>query len=266
MNISKISANYATPHFSANNKNTKKPDNQTKVPVLVNISQDKLNNALKAAVLIPAASLPLIMGSCSKEEHCDYWADGNHGTSIKYPSIHVLPELKMDSLVFADDTVRIPKELSADSHVNKTINNFIDTLHMPRLNHGNFPARLAFETPDYIQYMKMDGLASDNETYVYDSQKFNKNGKIDIFKSEIKANGEDLNIKNIGSGINSEYNFRIENDTVTSYKNINGTYVKNAAYSVSDDKKYTIDAVTTKGDTTKITNLNLFCVEPDYED
>lgn len=269
MNINKINANITAQNFTGmkNIKNENKTADNATVPVFVKVSPDKLTSALKAAVLIPAASLPLILGSCDKVEHCDeYWTEPGNGTSIKYPSIHILPEIKVDSMAFANDTVKIPKELSTESKINKALNNTIDTLKMPRLNEGGFPVVIAFKTPEYIQYMKQDGLASDNNEYIYDVQKFNKDGSVNLFKSTFTTSGDDLIMKNQGLDETSEYKFRTLNDTVQVYKNINGTFVKQSDLSAGDGKKYFINNISAQGDTTKIDNVTVFCVKPDYED
>ena len=269
MIINRISSGMQFQNFcginSKQNKvsNPNNSDNQ-KVPVLVNISQDKINSALKAAVLIPAASLPLIMGSCSKDCECDYWADGG-GTSIKYPSIYVLPELKIDSLNFANDSVRIANDLNPDSKVNNNIRNFVDSLNIPNYISGDFPIRFAFKTPDYIQYMKFDGLASNDETYIYDTQKFNKNGDVNVFKTEVRADENALRIKDIGLSEVTEHKYVMKGDTLVSYKrNDEGDFKKEAVYLPKKKGSFEMKKITADGDTTKLTDFNLLYVNKIY--
>lgn len=263
MKITRINSNLTTPHFLGV-KNHKKEENQQTVPVLVNVSPDKLRSALKAAVLIPAAALPLVAGSCSNEtEGCDEYWSGGHGTSIKYPCEHVLPECKVDTITFANDTVTISDELSENSKLNKKMNNVIDALKMPRLNNGTFPARLVFKTPDYIQYMLLDGVTSNDNIYAYDVQRYNNDGSLDMFKSEFSLDGEDLIMENCSPDNNSLYKFTTDNDTVNAYKRVNGEFVKSAVFYPTDDKNYSITKIAEDGDTTKFSNINLFCVKND---
>lgn len=268
MNISKINTGFSTPNFLGikNNRLNKQEDtsDNRKIPVLVNISSDKLNNALKAAVLIPAASLPLIMGSCSKDTECEYWADGG-GTSIVYPSIYIMPELKIDSLTFANDSVRIPKELSPSGKVNRTIRNFTDSLKIPNYIEGDYPVRFAYQTPEHINYMTLDGLSSRDDKYIYDVQQFDSNGGVNIFKSEITADDDILKMRNIGTSGVSEYEFELMGDAVIAYKNKDGDFEKYATYKPNLKGNYYINEIKENGDTTKISNVNLLYVNANYE-
>ena len=272
MNINKINANIITPNFNGvkNSRKETKNENNTTVPVFVNVSSDKLTSALKAAVLIPAASLPLILGSCDKADHCDeYWTVPGNGSSITYPSIHILPEFKVDSLTFANDTVRIPEKLSSTSKINLTINNMFDALNVPRLGDGTIPAALTFQTDKYIQFMKLDGMASaatDNEKFYYDVQRYKNDGKFDSFKLEFSNDGDDLVMRPIGLNKNdTEYVFSANDNVVNSYQSINGMLVPVAKYEQGDTRDYTIQQTQETGDSVQFRNINAFFVKSDFE-
>ena len=274
MNVNRISANITTPQFTGSKnplKNKQPETSQETVPVYVKVSPDKLNKALKAAVLIPAASIPLIMGSCSKEEdHCDYWSGGG-GSSITQndPSIHILPEFKVDSLTFANDTVRIPENLSSNSKINKTINKMLNAINIPRYSEGSFPAALTFKTDKYIQFMKLDGMASaesDNTAYYYDVQRYRNDGKVDMFKLEFTADGDDLVMTDIGLGPNThEYRFTTDGNSVKSYQNVKDLLVPVAEYEQGDTPNYSIKQTQSDGKTVKFDNINVLFVKNDYE-
>lgn len=262
MNVSKINTGFTAMHFLSNNaakqSNGTKSDDDKKVPVLVNITSDKLNNALKATVLIPAVSLPLIMGSCSKDDDYEYWADGG-GTSITYPSIYILPELQIDSIKFAKDSVRLPLELSPNGKVNSAIKNIASKMNIPNDFDGDFPIRLAYQSPDFVKCLTLDGLASKDDKYIYDVQQFNKNGSMDIYKTEVTADDDILRLKNLGFNNNSEFEFELQGDSLLGYKKVNGEFEKYATYKPENRKS--ILEIKENGDTTKINNINLLFVK-----
>lgn len=275
MQINRINNTFTAVNFKGldnkRNKNNSKnnlPSEQT--PTIVHIPANKLNNALKAAIIIPVVSLPLVMGSCSKDEQeSDYWAQGYPGTSIKYPAKHIMPEFKVDSITFANDTVIVPKELSEKSRINRNINNLLDKINIPRYTEGTLPAAFTFKTDKYIQYMILDGVASaesDNKTLFYDVQRYKNNGEFKMFRLEFSADDDDVVMKTSGLGNNSsEYVFKAQEDGVQSYQNIDGRLVPIAKYEQGDTRDYTIQQTRESGDTVKFDNINAIFIKNDYE-
>lgn len=267
MNVNKITRNFTSPYFGAlsNNKRNHKSEVESRDDInYQSVPSDKLRSALKATVLIPAAALPLLMGSCINDPE-DYWERIYPGTDVVYPAIHVLPDVNVDSLTFSNDTVRISRNLSVNSALNNSLNNAIDALGMPKTHDGEYPARLVFKTPDYIQYMKLNGDESDNDKYVYDTEKYGKDGSFSSYITEFTTDGQNLNMKEVGLNYVSDYQFRVFEDTVEAYKKSGNNYVKDAVYYPSDDRNYSIIRISEQGDTTKISDIDLFCLKPDNE-
>lgn len=263
MIINRIQPNITAPHFSGStNINNKKHESMPENATFVKVPSDKLNSALKAMVIVPLAAMPMLTG-CSKDvSECDYWADGNHGTSITYPSIHVLPETKIDTIEFANDTVRIPQELTRNNEINRAVASFVDKLNMPKVHKGDYPAIFAFQHPNYIQYMVLDGLASKDNKYVYDVQKVNKDGSVKTYKSEVTTDGEHLHVKNIENGKVSEFTLNALPDSLELLTNDTNGELKNAAnFKVNNNRKYTMTEKTPDGEVNELKNFNLFCVE-----
>lgn len=275
MQVNKINNTITAINFNGlnnkkNNNNSKNTQKTEQTPSFVHVPADKLQNALKAAVIIPVVVLPLVTGSCSKEEHeCDYWSQNYPGTDLKYPAIHILPEFKVDSITFANDTVVVPKELSEKSLINRNMNNLLDKVNIPRYTDGTLPAAFTFKTNKYIQFMKLDGPASaesNNKTLFYDVQRYNNNGDVKLFRLEFSADNEDVVMRSSGLGSNNdEYIFKAADKGVQSYQNINGQLVPIAKYEQGETRDYTIKQTLENDTIIEFDNINALFVKNNYE-
>ena len=153
-------------------------------------------------------------------------------------------------------------KLTRNNEINRAVASFVDKLNMPKVHKGDYPAVFAFQHPNYIQYMVLDGLASKDNKYVYDVQKVNKDGSVKTYKSEVTTDGEHLHVKNIENGKVSEFTLNALPDSLELLTNDTNGELKNAAnFKVNNNRKYTMTEKTPDGEVNELKNFNLFCVE-----
>lgn len=251
-------AMYSTNFNGKNNKHKTNP--QYDKPQSQNISSHRLNNAIKAAVMIPLVAGSFAACDRTEVETSQVINPPNYSDSMY---IHRFPEITVNGATFSEQSVYINKNLDPDSRVNRSLNNLLNTLDVPKKTEGAFPVNMFWSSGNHVYHMMMDGSLTDNSKFVYHFTDVNrKEGTADNYVLKFTDDGSGLNISSNGVYENSNYNFVNKGDSVLMYKNNENDSEKTALFKKkmvqqpNGKDKYTVEQTNFANDTTKVSNEN----------